>query len=96
MGMYNIDLEQLNSKINGNWFRECPVCHGKETIGFESDLMQLTEFKGGNLSNEIAVIPLVVLTCGNCGNTILLNAINLGLVSDDEFTGETQYERKLR
>ena len=95
MGKYKIDVDKLNSKINGNWFKKCPVCQEEETVYCESDLMQLTEFKSGGGSSTMSVVPLVVLTCSHCGNTILLNALALNLISRDEFIGETDDGTKL-
>ena len=95
MGKFQIDLEKFNQKIDGNLFRECPLCHHEGTIHCESDLMQINEFKSGEGSNLMSVVPLVVLTCNHCGNTILLNALVLDLVDRSEFIGDVTDGTKL-
>lgn len=45
----------------------------------EDKLFELRDYQKGNLfANAAPILKLVVVTCGNCGNTILIN----GKVSD--------------
>ena len=53
---------------------------GPWAIGTE--IFELREFHGGNLViGPGKLLPVVGVTCTNCGNTILVNAITAGLVN---------------
>lgn len=61
--------------------RKCGLCGADEWL--VSDVVfQLTELIGGGNFMLIggAVVPVIPMTCGRCANTLLLNAITLGVV----------------
>jgi hypothetical protein len=68
-------VEFLNSKWRGG--KTCPVC-GTNTWNIESQLAELRFLSVGAFVIGAPVIPLVVVTCNNCGNTVLINAIKAG------------------
>ena len=41
-------------------------------------VFQLMEFHGGNIAIGGPVVPVVPVVCGNCGHTVLVNAITSG------------------
>ena len=57
----------------------CPVCRSNNW-DVSREVYELREFQGGNLVlGASALVPLVPVTCGVCGNTVLLNALVLGV-----------------
>lgn len=65
---YNID--KFIDTINKKWItRNCSLCAANDwTIN-----PNLTELPDHN--NENKIIPLVPITCNNCGNTIFINPL---------------------
>lgn len=71
----------LNSKWNGT---PCTMCHGREW-NVTDKLFELREFNNGDLiigGPNSAITPLIPVTCKNCGNTILINALTTGLLKE--------------
>lgn len=58
----------------------CSVCNAS-SWQVETHSYQLMEYREGQLVVGGRVIPVIPLTCANCGNTILLNAIMCGAVN---------------
>ena len=70
-----IDHLDLHFKNN----RQCHVCgHNQWTI--HPQLYELIKLAGNGASPERALIPLLVIECGHCGNTISFNAKKAGLL----------------
>jgi hypothetical protein len=58
---------------------DCPVCRKTETYDVSEQVYQIVEYpEMGRLSGEV-VAPIVPVTCRNCGNTILVNALVAGV-----------------
>lgn len=77
---YPVDLNQLNSVMRGK-IKACPLCHQSGTLSAMPTIMELREFRGGTfVIGDTPIVPLVVLTCNNCGNTILINAMTTGIL----------------
>jgi hypothetical protein len=47
----------------------------------QDKVFQLTEFHEGSVIIGGPVVPVIPVTCGNCGHTVLVNAIVAGLMS---------------
>jgi hypothetical protein len=58
---------------------QCNVCK-TSSWNLTPELFEIRAFSGGDLHLGASLIPLLVLTCTNCANTIFLNAIQLGVV----------------
>lgn len=60
----------------------CPIC-GNRRWNVNDLVIESREFNNGNIivGGESAIMPFVSITCQNCANTMLLNAIQLGVVS---------------
>ncbi len=67
--------------------RPCPMC-GEMSWQVDTRIYQLMEFAKGNFVVGGPVIPLIPVTCKNCGNTVLLNALVCGAVKNDDKEGE--------
>ena len=67
----------------------CPVC-GNGNWSISDAVFELREFQGGNLviGGQSGVFPVVPLVCDQCGNTLFLNAITLGVVSSPGEKGD--------
>ncbi len=73
-------IQHLNSK----WINKtCPVCQGN-TWDVHPELYEMRQFNGGDMVLGGPLIPLLVVECTNCGNTISINAIRAGVVSPEK------------
>lgn len=73
-------IEHLKQKWQG---KPCPMCgHGNWKV--QDSTYQLIEFNEGRFVLGGSVIPIVPVTCSNCGNTVLINAIMAGTVKRKE------------
>lgn len=71
-------IKHLSDKWKG---RSCPMC-GAGNWNVSDKVFEIREFHDGNLVlGSGPIIPLVPVTCDNCGNVILVNAIVAGSVS---------------
>ena len=76
--------EQMNKAletIRKRWTspQHCNVC-GKSDWGVDDTIYQLSEYRPDKVQPTFKVKPLVTLICNNCGHTITMNAIHLGVV----------------
>ena len=60
-------IEHLREKWSG---RPCPMC-GVTAWNVQDSTFQLLEFNQGSLVVGGPVIPVIPVTCSNCGNTVL-------------------------
>jgi len=76
--MSKYDTNKLIAHLKVKWAgRPCPMC----LVGnweVQDSIFQIMEFNEGSLVIGGPIVPLVPVTCKNCGNTILLNAIVSG------------------
>jgi len=73
--MSDFDAAALLRFLQERWGgRACPVC-GKGPWQANDRIFQLTEFNQGNLVLGGPIVPVIPVTCSNCGNTVLVNAI---------------------
>lgn len=73
-------LAHLNTKWKN---KTCGVCEGNNW-DIHPELYELRQFNQGNMVLGGPLIPLLIVECTNCGNTISMNAIRAGVVSADE------------
>ena len=70
--------KEIISFLKEKWGeRACPMC-GKGPWSVQDRVFQLTEFHQGNLVVGGPLIPVIPVSCGNCGHTVLVNAIISG------------------
>lgn len=77
--------EKLISHINEKWKPpfECACCKANSwSIG--KQVFQIAEFFSGGLRVGGPVLPLAAVTCENCGNTVLINALLAGVIAPAE------------
>ena len=68
-------IEHLKEKWKGS---ACPLCKsGSWTVS--DKVFELREYHDGNLViGGSPIVPVVPVTCDNCGNTVLVNSIISG------------------
>lgn len=79
-----VDIPKLNQYLHGK-IGPCSFCHKTGTYSVVPTLMELREYQEGSLvvGGKASLVPLVVLTCSNCGHTVLINAVLAGLVKQN-------------
>jgi hypothetical protein len=72
-------IERLNTLWRNNKF--CNICNSN-TWTISDTVFEMREFHGGNmvLGGDSAIQPVISLTCQNCGQTVFMNAIMLGVI----------------
>ncbi len=73
--------EDLIKFLNEKWQDQaCPMCNEKKWV-VQDKVFELREFHEGDLVlGGTPIIPIIPVTCQNCGNTILINALETGVV----------------
>ncbi len=76
-----LDIKRFKEWLNQKWkgAKRCPIC-GSNSWGIGETPVEVREFHGGGLVATGLVYPLVAVTCGVCGYTLLFNAIVADLV----------------
>jgi len=79
-----IDMKGFVANIQEKWNgRPCPMC-GAANWKVQPSIFQMSEYSDqGLMVGGVPLLPLVPVTCSNCGNTMLVNAVVSGLVSID-------------
>jgi len=67
----------------------CPICHLQKWV-ISDTVYELREFAGGKWLTGASVVPVVIATCTNCGNTLFFNAIHLGIIEPTEKETESE------
>jgi len=71
-------IRHLTDKWKG---RSCPMC-GTGRWNVSDKVFEIREFHDGNLVlGSGPIVPIVPVTCDNCGNVVLVNAIVAGSVA---------------
>ncbi len=77
------DTKKVIQFLTEKWGnRDCPMC-GKGPWEVQEKAFQLSEFHHGNLVVGGPLIPVIPVTCTNCGHTALVNAIIAGAISPE-------------
>lgn len=77
--------EQAVTWLNEKWkpVKKCTVC-GSTSWSVSDTFFQLTEFHLNKIIVGGPVQPVICVTCNNCGNTILINAVLSGIIPTPE------------
>jgi len=76
--------EKAIQHLNKKWTNKtCPVCQGN-TWDVHPELYEMRQFNGGDMVLGGPLIPLLVVECKNCGNTISINAMRAGVISPEK------------
>lgn len=82
MAMNDDVKAKLIRHLEDKWSdQKCPMC-GHSSWNVPSEIYEIREFYGGDIIvGPIPIVPLLPVTCSNCGNTILINSIVAGITS---------------
>lgn len=76
MKLHPDQKEQIRKYVQQKWKLDvCPLCRARETYTIAEQVYQLTEYPEMGLLRGQVVAPIIPLTCNNCGNTFLINAL---------------------
>ncbi len=79
--MATLDADKLIAFLREKWGgTPCPMCHASNW-NVNNVTFQLLDFNPTGLVIGGPVFPVVPVVCNNCGNTIFLNAIKVGVVT---------------
>ena len=74
-------IEELNKKWHGNG---CPMC-GNASWVVSDKVFELREFNNGDfIVGNVPIVPIVTVSCDNCGNTVLVNPLVLGIMKNND------------
>ncbi|MCR4315269.1 MAG: hypothetical protein NUW37_02860 [Planctomycetes bacterium] len=81
--MTTVNSELLIDHLKKKWRgKPCTLC-GASSWGVSDKVYELREFNEGDFKvGNVPIMPLIPVTCDNCGNTILVNAILTGFVDN--------------
>lgn len=65
--------------LNTHWTTPACPFHGATTWGVSETLAEVRNFAAGGIQFGGGVYPLIIVTCQDCGYTVLVNAILAGV-----------------
>ena len=76
-----INIEKVIQQLNSKWEnRPCPMC-GSNSWNVSDKVYELREFHGGNLViGSGPIFPVIPVSCNNCGNSVMVNALMAGAI----------------
>ncbi|HUU15540.1 MAG TPA: hypothetical protein VMW72_00195 [Sedimentisphaerales bacterium] len=80
--MAKFDPKKVIEHLNKTWGvnRKCPMCESCEWYASDK-VFELREYHSGTLVlGGGPIVPIVTVTCRNCGNTVLVNALVAGAI----------------
>jgi hypothetical protein len=80
--MTTVSTNRLIDHLRKAWgeFRKCPMCE-HNLWDVSGTIFELREYHEGNIVIGTGpVLPIIPVTCTNCGNTVFLNAVATGFV----------------
>ena len=79
--MAKYDKQKFVDFLNEKWKgRACPICGGGPW-NVSDDVFEIRDYNNGNLViGGGPIVPVIAVTCMNCGNTIFVNAILAGAI----------------
>jgi RNase P subunit RPR2 len=79
--MSKIDKNKVIAHLESKWKpRTCPMC-GEGLWNVQNSIYQLSEYNEGAFVVGGPLIPVIPVTCENCGHTVLVNAILSGAIT---------------
>ena len=72
----------------------CPVCGQQQTYDLAEQVYQLTEYPAVGRMGGSVVAPVIPVTCRNCGNTLLVNALIAKVPLNNSWLDEERAERE--
>jgi hypothetical protein len=82
-------VEQLKQRLQSTFKNPCQIC-GSPNWQFDDVIFEIRQFMGGGVSAEGVIKPAVAVTCGDCGNIVLINAFAAGALRVQQAAGAEQ------
>lgn len=75
----NFELSKFIGNLTEKWKdNPCPMCKSQSWT-VSDKIFEMREFNGGNLViGSGSIYPVIPVTCNNCGNSIMVNAVTSG------------------
>lgn len=75
------NIEKFLNHLNSKWGNKpCPMC-SSSGWNVSENIFELREFHGGDIVlGNGPIIPVIPVSCNNCGNTVFVNAIISGAI----------------
>lgn len=77
-----IDQKDAINKLSPKW-GNCPMC-GKKDYEVGEHLLELRECEFGAINTNSFVFPVATVTCANCGQLSLVDAVQVGIKTIQE------------
>ena len=73
--MLQFDKNHFEQHLNEKWVNKvCPICYSNNWIYDEAILTPLGVGNHAEILIGGKIVPLIAVTCINCGNTVFINA----------------------
>jgi hypothetical protein len=80
MKLNESQMEQLRAYLAEHFKNVCGVCDSGNWQ-FDDVLFEIRQFMGEERASAGLIKPAVAITCGTCGNIVLINALAAGVLS---------------
>lgn len=82
--MSSYDTDKLMHELNNKWGKKiCPMC-GQNVWSVQDKCYELRQFNREGFMVGGPIVPVVPISCQNCGNTLLINALIAGVIDKDK------------
>lgn len=82
--MIKLNEQKFLDELNSKWqTKECPMC-GKNNWNIDTNIVTaLRVNETGGISLGGKVMPLIAITCMNCGNVLFINPLTINALNND-------------
>lgn len=88
MSDYKIDINKVQKFIWNKWKNFQCTCCNENNWHISDEAYELRAFRWGNMVVWwVPIIPVVPVTCNNCGNTIFINAVVSKIIDNNNWNG---------
>lgn len=85
MIMFKLINHKFEQHLNEKWQNKiCPMCHSNEWSYDNTIFTPMTVDQNKGMAIGGKFLPLVAVTCINCGNTIFVNGLIAKAIDDDQ------------
>jgi len=87
------DVQKVIEHLNTKWGkRHCPMC-GENSWTVSDTVYELREYHGGNVVfGSGPIYPIVPVSCNNCGNSVMISAIQSGAIENPNVEQKKNHE----
>ena len=83
MPKFELETQKFLDHLKDKWKENpCPMC-GHKNWSISGKIFEMREFSGGDFFlGGGPIIPIAPVTCENCGNTVMINALKPNLMKE--------------